>query len=82
MSETLGGHDSEELPKEQIDRSKEMNLDLTSKEMETLLSLTAGMSHHSEECEAIWRKVSKEFNRKWHEVKGVEDFKKEHGLKY
>ena len=37
-----------------------MNLDLTTREMETLLSLTAGMAHHSEECNSIWRKVSKE----------------------
>jgi len=38
----------------------EMHLSLTTKEMETLLSLTAGMAHHSEECDFIWRKVSKE----------------------
>lgn len=59
-----------------------MNLNLTSKEMEILLSLTAGMSHHSDMNHALWLKVSNEFSRKFHEVKGVEDFKKEHGLKY
>jgi hypothetical protein len=37
-----------------------MNLSLTTKEMETLLSLTAGMAHHSDECNSIWGKVSKE----------------------
>jgi hypothetical protein len=37
-----------------------MNLDLTRQEMETLLSLTAGMAHVSDQADSLWRKVSKE----------------------
>jgi hypothetical protein len=38
----------------------EINLSLTTKEMETLLSVTAGMAHAHEEADSLWGKVSKE----------------------
>ena len=57
-----------------------MNLDLTAQEMETLLSLTAGMAHHSEECNSIWRKVSEEFVRRYDQVREVEQLRKTYQL--
>lgn len=41
----------------------EIKLSLTTKEMETLLSVTAGMAHAHPEAEALWRKVSKEVTK-------------------
>jgi hypothetical protein len=41
----------------------EIKLSLTTKEMETLLSVTAGMAHAHEEADALWRKVSKEVTK-------------------
>jgi flavoprotein len=57
-----------------------MNLDLTSKQMEILLSLTANNSINGEEYYDLWHKVSKEFRRRYDEVKAGEKFKKEHGV--
>lgn len=56
-----------------------MNLSLTTLEMEILLSLTANTSYHSEANDTLWRKVSKEFVRNYHETKAREQFAKEHG---
>lgn len=50
-----------------------MELDLTRREMETLLSITAGMAHASDEADSLWRKVSKEV---WKEL----PFKTEEGM--
>lgn len=49
-----------------------MNLDLTSKEMEVLLFYTAQGSIHGEINHRLWQKVSKEFARKYDEVKDTE----------
>jgi hypothetical protein len=57
-----------------------MNLDLTSQEMEVLLSITAENARHGEQAEALWRKVSKEFNRKFDAVREVEELRKSHQL--
>lgn len=50
-----------------------MNLDLTSKEMEVLLSYTAQGSIHGNINYRLWQKVSKEFARKYDEVKDTEN---------
>lgn len=57
-----------------------MNLNLTTAEMEILLSLTANTSYYSEANDTLWRKVSKEFVRTYNETKGREQFAKEHGI--
>jgi hypothetical protein len=49
-----------------------MNLNLTSKEMEIILSLTANNAHHGEECDSLWRKVSQEFTRRYEQVRAAE----------
>ena len=55
-----------------------MNLNLTVKEMELLLSLTANTSHYSDTNDSLWRKVSAEFVRNYYEQKAREQFAKEH----
>lgn len=52
-----------------------MNLNLTSQEMEVLLSLTANHSFMGEINDSLWRKVSAEFVRRYDEVKGSEQVK-------
>lgn len=49
-----------------------MNLDLTSKEMEVLLSYTAQGARYGDINYRLWQKVSKEFARKYDEVKDTE----------
>ena len=55
-----------------------MNLDLTLKETELLLGLTANTSHYSDTNDSLWRKVSAEFVRNYYEQKAREQFAKEH----
>jgi hypothetical protein len=50
-----------------------MELNLTSKELEVLLSLTAQSSHLSEYNETLWRKVSKEFFKSFREAQEHEE---------
>jgi hypothetical protein len=40
--------------------------------MEVLLSITSQVAHNSEQHEQVWRKVSKEFLRKFDEVRASE----------
>jgi hypothetical protein len=57
-----------------------MNLNLTSQEMEVLLSITSQVAHNSEQHEQVWRKVSKEFLRKFDEVRASERLQENYQL--
>lgn len=54
-----------------------MNLDLTVKEMELLLAMTANASYRSETNDTLWRKVSKEFLRNYRATQAREKLKAE-----
>ena len=49
-----------------------MKLELTSKEMEILLSLTANHSFNGDDFYSLWEKVSAEFCRTWDAVRDSE----------
>lgn len=57
-----------------------MNLDLTSQEMEVLLSITAENARHSDQAQALWLKVSKEFTRRYDAVREVEQLRNSYQL--
>jgi predicted thioredoxin/glutaredoxin len=49
-----------------------MKLNLSSKEMEIILSLTANASHLSKEHHSLWRKVSHGFVREFNQIRALE----------
>ena len=51
---------------------RKMELNLTSREMEILLNLTANNSHLSSDSDSLWRKVSAQFVLTYNAVKDSE----------